>query len=160
MRPTRVDLLHNQARLEVTSCPSGCCEPPALQIVFAVLHGLMPLGRRTSLAYLSAGDRATLYIFNVMTAYVLLDFAYLLLGHARTLTTVGAGRAAIVGMRGFWVLRGLAGLALNGLLARAVIGSADAVFERTNLGGIKQQVERYGRAVTSPTPVAALSPAA
>ncbi len=88
-----------------------------LQIVFAGLHGLMPLGWRTSLAYLTADDRATMYIFNVMTAYVLLVFAYLLLGYARTLTTVGAGRAAVVGMAGFWVLRGVAGLALTGLAA-------------------------------------------
>lgn len=86
-----------------------------LQIAFAGLHGLMSLGWRTSLAYLSADDRATMYIFNVMTAYVLLVFAYLLLGHTRTLTTVGAGRAAIAGMAGFWVLRGMAELVLNSL---------------------------------------------
>ncbi len=34
---------------------------------------------------------------------------------------------------------------LNWLLARAVISSADSVFERTILDGIKQRVERYGR---------------
>ncbi len=114
-----------------------------LQIVFAGLHGLMPLGWRTSLAYLSADDRATMHIFNVMTAYVLLVFAYLLLGHARTLTTVAAGRAAIAGMAGFWVLRGVAGLALTGLaswplaLVCGVIGALIALplfLERPVLG--------------------------
>jgi uncharacterized membrane protein HdeD (DUF308 family) len=86
-----------------------------LQIAFAGLHGLMPLGWRTSLAYLTADDRATMYVFNLMTAYVLLVFAYLLLGHARTLTTVGVGRAAVAGMAGFWVLRGAAALMMDSL---------------------------------------------
>lgn len=66
-----------------------------LQIAFAGLQGLMPRGWRTSLAYLTVDDRATMHIFNLMTAYVLLVFAYLLLFHARTLPTVGVSRAAI-----------------------------------------------------------------
>jgi hypothetical protein len=86
-----------------------------LQIAFAGLHGLMPLGWRTSLAYLSADDRATMHIFNVMTAYVLVVFAYLLLGHARSLTATGVGRAAVGAMAGFWLLRAVAELALAGL---------------------------------------------
>ncbi len=39
-----------------------------LQIAFAGLHGLMPLGWRTSLAYLTVDDRANMYIFNLATA--------------------------------------------------------------------------------------------
>ncbi len=86
-----------------------------LQIAFAGLQGLMPLGWRTSPAYLTVDDRATISIFNLMTAYVLLIFAYLLLFHARTLPTVGVGRAAVAGMAGFWVLRGAAALVADSL---------------------------------------------
>ncbi len=67
-----------------------------LQIALAGLHGLMPLGWRTSLAYLTVDDRATMHVFNPVTAHVLLVFAYLLLFHTRTLPTVGVGRAAVL----------------------------------------------------------------